>query len=153
MKPTRVLFVCHGNICRSPMAEAVFRHLAREAGLDGAFHISSAALSREELGNDIYPPAKRMLRQMGIPFAPHRARLVTERELAEAALVLIMDGDNLRRMHRLFGERFDAKTHLLMEYAGETRDVADPWYTDDFAQTYRDIDAACRGLLRAAADR
>ena len=146
---TTILFLCHGNICRSPMAEAMFRELTRKAGLDDRFRAVSAAVSTEETGNDIYPPAKRMLKQKGVPFASHHAHLVTKAEMEEAAIVIIMDEQNRRWLHYLFGNKFDGKTHLLMEYAGEMRAVADPWYTDDFEQAYRDIDAGCRGLLKS----
>ena len=149
---TKILFVCHGNICRSPMAEMIFRDLADKAGLGDAFRCFSAAISNDEIGNDIYPPAKRILRQKGVPFTPHRAHLVTKAEMEGSDLVIIMDEENRRRLHYLFGSSFDAKTHLMMEYAGETRSVADPWYTDDFEAAFRDIDAGCRGLLRALTD-
>ena len=149
---TTILFLCHGNICRSPMAEMIFRDLADKAGLGERFCAVSAAVSTEETGNDIYPPAKRILREKGITISPHRAHLVTRTEMNEAQLVIIMDGQNLRWLHRLFGSEFDTKTHLLMEYAGVSRSVADPWYTDDFDSAYRDIDAGCRGLLRMLTD-
>ena len=149
---TTILFLCHGNICRSPMAEMIFRDLANKEGLGNRLCAVSAAVSTEETGNDIYPPAKRMLKQKGIPFTSHRAHLVTKTEMESATLVIIMDEQNRRRLHYLFGNRFDAKTHLLMEYAGESRSVADPWYTDDFEAAYRDIDAGCRGLLRTLTD-
>ena len=149
---TTILFLCHGNICRSPMAEMIFRELVGRSGLDDRFCAVSAAVSTEETGNDIYPPAKRILRQKGIPFGLHRAHLVTKAEMESAALVIIMDEQNRRRLHYLFGNKFDAKTHLLMEYAGEKRSVADPWYTDDFEQAYRDIDTGCRGLLGSLTD-
>ena len=146
---TTILFLCHGNICRSPMAEMIFRDLADKAGCGERFRAVSAALTDDEIGNDIFPPAKRMLRQKGVPFVRHRAHRVTRAELEDAQLVIIMDEENRWLLHRLFGSGFDGKTRLMMEYAGERRDVADPWYTDDFEQAFRDIDAGCRGLLKA----
>ena len=117
----RILFICHGNICRSPMAEMIFKNLADKAGLRDAFRCFSAAISNDEIGNDIYPPAKRILRQKGVPFTPHRAHLVTKAEMEGSDLVIIMDEENRGRLHYLFGSSFDAKTHLKQWGAIRTR--------------------------------
>ncbi len=145
----KILFLCHGNICRSPMAEFVFKKLAADAGREGEFEIASAALSREEIGNDIYPPAKRCMDGHGVPYERRRARQATLTDMAHYDLVIIMDGENRWLADRLFGGAYDEKVHMLMEYAGEDRDVADPWYTRDFEAAYRDIKAGCEGLLAA----
>lgn len=144
-----LLFVCHGNICRSPMAEWIMKDLVHTAGLSKKISISSAALTTEEIGHDMYPPAKRMLAAKGIPFSPHRARLMTRADYAAADLVLAMDEENLYHLRRLIGEDRAGKIHLLMEYAGEKREVADPWYTGNFRKTYDDIRRGCEGLLQA----
>ena len=137
----KVLFVCHGNICRSPMAEFVMKDLAAKAGRSEDFHIASAAVSREELGNPVYPPARTELKKHGIGCAGHAAHQITRRELEEYDLIYYMDASNGRYLHRLFGS--DAhKCHPLL-----SRDVADPWYTGDFAQTYADILDGCRRIL------
>ena len=146
---TKILFICHGNICRSPMAEHIFRRMAREAGRGADFDITSAATSNEEIGNGIYPPAQRVLRAHGVPFTAHAAHRVTREECERNDLILVMDRNNLRNMERMFGTRFSEKTRLLMTYAGEARDVSDPWYTGDFETAYRDIEAGCAGLLQA----
>lgn len=133
---TRILFVCHGNICRSPMAEYVMKYLVREAGLEDQFQIASAATSREELA------------EHGISCAGHMARQLENRDYDEYDLLIGMDYANLRNMHRICGGDFDGKMHLLLEYAARPdQEVADPWYTRDFEAAWRDILAGCRGLL------
>lgn len=144
---TRILFICHGNICRSPMAEFIMKELARRAGRSGEFSIASAAATREEIGHDMYPAAKKKLRAMGIPFAPRAARLITPADYEEADLIPVMDQENLRSLRRLLGEDRDGKIRLLMELAGKSGEVADPWYTGDFDQAYRDIFQGCEGIL------
>ena len=145
----RVLFICHGNICRSPMAEYIFRDMARKAGCAERFAVSSAAVSREEIGNDIYPPAKRALMQHGIPFQKRAARQVTEREMDDYDWIIVMDRSNIRYLRRMFGDTYADKIHLLMEYAGGSGDVSDPWYTGDFETAYQDIAAGCAGFMAA----
>ena len=138
---TKILFVCHGNICRSPMAEFVMKDMVAKAGRSGEFHIASAAVSREELGNPVYPPARAELARHGIACAGHAAHQITRRELEDFDLIYYMDASNGRYLRRLFGDDA-AKCRPLLP-----RDVADPWYTGDFAQTYADIISGCRHIL------
>ena len=141
--------MCHGNICRSPMAEYVMKHLVREAGMEEQFQIASAATSREELGSPVYPPARKKLAEHGISCAGHMARQLQNRDYDEYDLLIGMDYANLRNMHRICGGDFDDKMHLLMEYAGHPdQEVADPWYTRDFDAAWSDILDGCRGLLK-----
>ena len=147
---TRVLFVCHGNICRSPMAEFVMKDLVKKAGLAAEFHIASAATSREEIGNPVYPPARRKLAEHGISCAGHAARQMTKRDYGEFDLLIGMDRENLWNMRRICGGDLEGKLHLLLEYAGRPGgEVADPWYTGDFDAAWRDIESGCRALLAA----
>lgn len=156
----KIIFVCHGNICRSPMAEYVMKDLVRKAGLENEFEITSGAVSREEIGNDIYPPAKRKLHEKGVSFSRHAAHQITASEFAQQDLIILMDRSNQRLLGRIVPNWEDAparaplqdtgingKVHLMMEFAGESRDVADPWYTGDFEQTYQDVLAGCTGLI------
>jgi protein-tyrosine-phosphatase len=142
---TSILFVCHGNICRSPMAEFIFRDLCRQAGLEDRFRVASMAVSTEEIGNDIYPPAKETLRRHGIPFDRHCARRIDRASFDRYDLIVCADRSNIRAIERLFGP--SSKLSLMMHWAGEDRDVSDPWYTRDFDSAFRDIYAACQGLL------
>ena len=143
----KILFICHGNICRSPMAEFVMKDLVKKVGLASQFHIASAATSREELGSPIYPPAQRQLRSHGVPFEDHRARQMTRADYDAYDLLIGMDSRNLANMRRICGGDPDGKLRLLLGYTGQTRDVADPWYTDDFDAAWRDIESGCRALL------
>ena len=141
----KLLFICHGNICRSPMAEFVMKDLVRKAGLAERFFIASAAVSREEIGNPVYPPACRELQKHGISCDGHRAHQITRRELEEYDAIYYMDASNARYLGRLFGDDA-AKCRPLL-----SRDVADPWYTGDFQQTWEDILLGCNAILEELA--
>ena len=142
------LFVCLGNICRSPMAEFVMKDLVKKAGLASQFHIESAATSREEIGNQVYPPARRKLSEHRIACGGHAARQLTKRDYDEYDLLIGMGSAILRNMQRICGGDPDGKLHLLMDYTDRPGDVADPWYTGDFEATWQDVLAGCQGLLR-----
>ena len=146
---TKILFVCHGNICRSPMAEFVFRDLTERAGLSGRIACASAATSSEELGNPVYPPVRRLLASHGLDCTGKTARQFVPDDYDRYDLLVGMDAANLRNMQRLFGGDPAGKLRLLLSFAGETRDVADPWYTRDFGQCWEDVGRGCRALLRS----
>ena len=143
----RILFVCHGNICRSPMAEYVFNDMARKRGLAERFHADSAATSREEIGNGIYPPAARKLRAEGVPMYPHAARQITHADYERYDYLIGMDAANRRNMRLAFNMDPKGKVFNLLEFTGSTADIADPWYTDDFDATYRDVTRGCEALI------
>ena len=143
---TKILFICLGNICRSPMAEFIFNDMARKAGRNDLL-AASCALSREEEGNDMYPPAQRCLRAHGVPFAHRHARQLTRADYTAWDLLVVMEPHQLGAASRLLGGDPQGKLRLLLDYAGEHRAVADPWYTDDFETAYEDICRGCRGLL------
>lgn len=136
----KILFICHGNICRSPMAEFVMKDMVKKAGIADRFFIDSAATSREEIGNAIYPPAQRELARHGIIHASHRARQITREDLTDYDRIYYMDSLNARNLHRLFPD-YDRFLPFL------PYDVADPWYSGDFTQTWQDIEAGCRRIL------
>ena len=144
---TRVLFVCHGNICRSTMAESVFTYLVKEQGLEDFFEIDSAATSREEIGNTPHYGTVGKLHQEGIPVIPHRARQMTQKDYEYFDYLIGMDTANIRNMGRIAGGDSKGKIYKMLTFAGSGRDVADPWYTGDFEATYQDVLAGCKGLL------
>ena len=144
----KILFVCHGNICRSPMAEFVMKELVKKAGLASQFQIESAATSRKEIGNPVYPPARRKLAEYGISCDGHAARQLTNADYEKYDLLIGMDSANLRNMQRIYSGDPDGKLHLLMDYTDRPGDVADPWYTGDFEATWQDVLAGCQRLLK-----
>lgn len=143
----KILFVCHGNICRSAAAEAVMKQMAAEAGRRD-LRIASAAATREEIGNDIYPPMKKTLQGAGYICAPHAARQTTRQDYGEWDLIIGMDEENLRDMNRIYGGDPERKISLLMDWAGKPgQEIDDPWYTRDFTGVLKQIEEGCRGLL------
>jgi protein-tyrosine phosphatase len=137
----KILFVCHGNICRSPMAEFVMKDLVKKAGLEQKFHIASAAVSREEIGNPVYPPARRELAKHGISCEGHAARQVTMKDYHHFDRIYYMDRSNARYLARLLPANPD-KIRPLLDH-----DVADPWYTGNFEETWRDIVEGCTAIV------
>ena len=146
---TKILFICHGNICRSPMAEFVMKELVRRAGLSDQFLIESAATSREELGNDMHYGTRTKLREMGIPFTRRAARQITINDYDRYDYLVAMDDENLYYMNRCWGGDPKNKIRMLLSFAGTDRDIADPWYTGNFDQTYEDVLEGCQAFLAA----
>ena len=144
----KILFVCHGNICRSAMSEAMFRKMIADAHAENRFSCDSAATSTEEIGNSMYPPAVRKLKAEGIPIGNHRARQMTREDYKRFDLLIGMDGENIRNMMRICGGDPDHKIKKLLSFAGEDRSIADPWYTDDFDATFRDLTIGLDALAR-----
>ena len=145
MAAPRILFICHGNICRSTMAEFVFTHLARQAGFE--VEVASKATSTEELGNPVHHGTRRILAEKGIPMWEHYAEQMSHADYDRYDLLIGMDGRNLQNMLHICGGDPQGKIHLLLDYAGGG-DIADPWYTGNFEPTYRDVTAGCEGLLK-----
>lgn len=143
----KILFVCHGNICRSTMAEYVMKHLAKQAGLEGEFYIDSAATSREEIGNGVHHGTKRKLAQMGVPCGDHRARQVTWEDYETFDYIIGMDYANRRNLLRMLKDDPEDKISLMLDYTNRPGEVADPWYTGDFDATWDDIFEGCSNLL------
>ena len=143
----RVLFVCHGNICRSPMAEFVMKEMVRQLDAAEGFEIASAATSAEEIGNPVYPPARKKLAEHGIGCAGKTARQLRRQDYEKYDWIIGMDQANLRNMKRICGGDPEGKLHLLMDFTRRPGDVADPWYTGDFEATWRDAEEGCRGFL------
>ena len=142
---TRILFVCHGNICRSPMAEFIMKYLVKQSGKD--FIIASAATTTEELGNDIYPNARAELKKHGIPFEHRQARQIKARDYNDWDFIIAMDRENLNDILYVVGNDPDKKVRLLMSFTGQEKSVSDPWYTRDFFRAYNDIYQGCEALL------
>ena len=144
---TKILFVCHGNICRSPMAEFVMKDMVKKTGLDGEIAVASAATTTEEIGNPVYPPARKKLAEHGIGCAGKTARQMRRSDYEAYDLLIGMDRENLGDMRRICGGDPEGKIHLLMDFTARPGSVADPWYTRDFEATWRDVEEGCRGLL------
>ena len=151
-----IMFVCHGNICRSPMAEFIMKDMVAKRGLADKFHIASCATSTEEIwhgvGNPVYPPARRELAKHGISCDGKRAVQITPEDYDKYDIILCMDSNNMRNIKRIISADPDGKIHKLMAFAGTDADVADPWYTGDFITTYNDVLTGCTGLLEYLVD-
>ena len=145
---TRVLFVCHGNICRSPMSEYIFRDMVTKRGIANGFYIASAATSREEIGNPVYPPAKRILREHGISCDGKCAVQMTRADYDKYDYILAAEDYNIRNILRIIREDPQHKVCRLLDFSDRPRNIADPWYTGDFETTYRDIVEGCEAFLR-----
>ena len=144
----RILFICHGNICRSPMAEYVLRDMVQKRGKSDSFEIDSAATSREETGNPVYPPARRKLVENGVYCGGHRARQMTRNDYDHYDMIICMDHNNIRNTRRIAGGDPDGKISLLLDYTERAgQEVADPWYTGNFDATWKDVTEGCGGLL------
>lgn len=148
----RVLFICHGNICRSPMAEFILKDMTAKQGIASRFVIASAATSTEEIwngtGNPVYPPARKELARHGISCDGKRAVQLTREDYQSYDYLIGMDQQNLRNMHRILGGDPEQKLHLLLDYTEHPGDIADPWYTGDFEKTFQDIEKGCMGLVK-----
>lgn len=143
----KVLFICHGNICRSPMAEFIFKDIVRRAGLADKFEISSAATSTEEIGNPVHPGTRNILDALGIDSSGKRAVQIRKSDYDYYDYLIGMDSWNIRNMLQIFGKDRENKVYKLMDFTGRPEDVADPWYTGNFDATYRDISEGCEGLF------
>ena len=145
---TRILFICHGNICRSTMAEYVMKHLVKEAGVPDDFYIDSAATSTEEIGNGVHHGTRRKLAQVDIPCGDHRSRQVTWADYEKFDHSIGMDNANIRNLNRMLKNDPEGKITMMLDYTDRPGEVADPWYTGDFDATYRDVLEGCQGLLK-----
>ncbi len=144
----KILFVCHGNICRSPMAEFVMKDMVKKKGVADRFEIASAATSTEALGETVYPPARRKMNEEGINCSGKTARQMTKDDYGYYDYIVAMDRYNLRNMARFVGNDPDGKVSLMLDYTDTPGDVADPWYTGGFEQTWKDVNNGCKGLLK-----
>lgn len=144
----KILFVCHGSICRSPMSMFVLKDMVKKRGIEDKFEIASAATSREEIGNPVYPPARRKLAEHGISCDGYHARQMTKADYDHYDIIICMDHNNVRNIHRITGGDPDGKINLLLDFTDRAGDeVADPWYTGNFDATWRDVTEGLEGLL------
>lgn len=144
----RILFICHGNICRSPMAEFVFKNIVEKSGKGDQFYVASAATSYEEIGNPVHYGTARILDGLGISYSGKRAIHLEKSDYAKYDYLVCMDSANVRNTLRIVGDDTEGKIHKLLTFVGSCEDVADPWYTGDFDRTYKDVLSGCKGLLR-----
>ncbi|WP_413854284.1 low molecular weight protein-tyrosine-phosphatase [Candidatus Ruminimicrobium bovinum] len=144
----KILFVCHGNICRSPMAEFIFKDMLKKKGLEKSFEVASAATSTEEIGNGVYPPARQILAEHGISCNGKTARQITKADYNYYDLIIGMDSANIYNMHRMWNDTDNKIKHILIDFTKINRDVADPWYTGDFKQSYDDLVLGCKAVLK-----
>ena len=143
----RILFICHGNICRSPMAEYIMKELVKREGVAGDWEIESAAVSREEIGNPPHYGTVNKLREEHIPLVPHHAKQITWKDYERADYIIGMDTANIRNLNRMLKNDPDGKVYKFLSFTGSGRDIADLWYTGDFEATYRDVVEGCNGFL------
>ena len=143
----KILFICHGNICRSPMCEFIMKYLVAERGLSSEFYIASAATSTEEIGSRVHHGTAAILDRLGIDYSEKRARQMTKKDYQDYDMLIGMDDWNMRNMNRIAGGDPEGKLHLLMDFTDRPGEVADPWYTRNFEVTYRDVMDGCEGLL------
>lgn len=141
----KILFICHGNICRSPMAEFIMKYLTKDYN---DFYVKSKATSTEEIGNDIYSPVQRILKKNSIPFTKHYATRVEKEDYAFYDYIIVMDSNNMYNIKRIIGEDNDNKVFKLLEFVGESKDISDPWYTGEFDRCFNEIYRGCVGLLK-----
>lgn len=145
----KILFVCHGNICRSPMAEFIFKDMIKKRGLENRFEVASAATNSEEIGNTVYPPAQQILAEHGISCKGKTARRITPSDYAYYDLIIGMDNANMYNMKKMWNDKDKKIKHIMTDFAKINRDVADPWYTGDFERTYSDLLLGCQMILKS----
>jgi len=148
----KILFICHGNICRSTMAQCMLQQKVKERAMPDRFIIDSRATSTEEIGNPPHPGAVRKLKEKGIPVIPHRASQITWQDYEDFDYIIGMDSWNIRNLHRMLHGDPDSKVYKMLTFAGSDRDIADPWYTHDFEATYRDLEEGCEAFLETVTD-